>query len=131
MTKLFTQEQIDILNASPYILKVSESTISYGDHFYYELSRLLKQNIPRDEALDLLGLPPEILGVQRIKRLIDRLRVLEKNGDLINTPQLSAPEKSLLARYLALEKENLTLKQEVEFLKKKSELDTKSNHLKQ
>ena len=66
---MFTEEEMNKLKQSPYILGVTQKQISYGRLFFQEYWRIKQQGYSKKEVLDFLGLDPSILGEERVRTL--------------------------------------------------------------
>lgn len=120
---MFTEEEIDILRQSPYILGVTTKQISYGRLFYQEYWRIFQLGFSSQEAFEFLGLDPEIVGERRIIMVHIRVRDLAKKGRLYD--EEADTTTSIAEQLKQKDSEIERLRQEVEFLKKKKLLYSK------
>jgi hypothetical protein len=118
----FTQEQIDELNLSNYVLHVTPSQVHFSNEFKMEFWELYCSGMePRDIIINL-GLDPAILGVTRIDGLKTMIRNQAKSGKGFR--DLNACYKTLNAydcpenRIRYLEHQIEYKDQEIAFLKK-------------
>lgn len=120
---MFTEEEIVILEQSPYILGVTTKQISYGRLFYQEYWRILQLGFTSKETFEFLGLDPEIVGARRITMIHIRVRGMAKKGTLYD--EEADTTTSIAEQLKQKDSEIERLRQEVEFLKKKSLLYSK------
>ncbi len=120
---MFTEEEINILKQSPYILGATSKQISYGRLFYQEYWRISQLGFTRREAFEFLGLDPNILGSERIRRVHFRVQEMAKKGTLYDVE--SDTTTSIAEQLKQKDSEIERLRQEVEFLKKKKILYSK------
>ena len=118
----FTQEQIEQLNQSEYVLHVTPNQVHFSNQFKMEFWELLCSGMePRDIILHL-KLDPEILGETRINGLKTMIRNQAKSGK--GFTDLNACYKTLNAydspenRIRHLEHQIAYKDQEIAFLKK-------------
>lgn len=126
-TRLFTQEEIDILKANPYTLFVSEHSIRFTLAFKqcFWLKRQAGerlQNIFKDLGYDI-----EILGIERIKNIATRIRKeslsqegLHENNSLrkFHPDQETFDNLPHDEAMVQMQHELLYLRQELDFIKK-------------
>lgn len=131
--KKFTDDQMNHLRASSYVLKVSPSIVHFSAEFKEKFWNLIQmRKLPREIVIEL-GIDPEILGETRLngmKTMIKNevsagkgFRDLETYGAYIE--EVTNPEVKV--KYL--EQQIAYKDQEIEFLKKivflsREELDT-------
>lgn len=79
--QLFSTEQIEQLQKNPYVLKVSERTITYADAFKSKfIDEYLAGKTPR-QIFEEYGFDIEVLGIKRVEQASSRWRkAYEKNG---------------------------------------------------
>ena len=136
MRKLFTDEEIIILDSNPYTRKVTPTTIKFNDAFKDAFWTMYLENLPIRDIFRNLGFDPDILGTKRIEGFTFHMRkerLTEKQRqDSIqryskvkrppeNTDYSSMPEKIAIQ---TMQTELKYLRQEVEFLKKIYQLGT-------
>jgi len=120
--KKFTEEEMEILKSSPFILEVSPSTIHFSVEFKEKYWNLVTSGKTSREAVIELGIDPSILGTYRIYGLRSMIgnEVRSGNGFRdINTymtyiKDYANPEVKI--KYL--EQQLAYKNQEIEFLKK-------------
>jgi len=124
--QLFSPEQIKQLQNNPYVLKVSERTITYSDVFKSKfIDEYLIGKTPR-QIFEAYGFDIEVLGMKRVEQASSRWRrAYEKNGliGLTDTRKISSgrPIKRELttAEILARQAARIELLEgQVEMLKK-------------
>jgi transposase len=120
----FTEEQQVILRKNPYVVKVSETSITYTDEFKERFYTEYKAGNWPSAILRAMGFDPRMLGKRRINHFVVDVKKYEAlNGDFHDrrkdssgrpkTKDLTPEEK--ISR---LEHQVQYLKQENEFLKK-------------
>lgn len=114
---MFTEDELNILKKSPYILGVTPHQISYGRLFFQEYWRITQLGFSREETLEFLGLDPNILGDERVMSIGKRVKKMIQEGTLYDEETDSTLSISEQLRQKDSEIERL--RQEVEFLKKK------------
>lgn len=120
---MFTEEELDRLKQSPYILGATSKQISYGRLFFQEYWRISQLGFSSLETFEFLGLDPDILGEQRINRVHSRVREMAKKGILYD--EEADTTTSIAEQLRQKDSEIERLRQEVEFLKKKKVLYSK------
>ena len=118
-----------------YTYKVSKITIKFTDQFYDDFWKLYIDELPNKDILIHLGYNPSVLGIKRIEGIITRLRKERlTDGQRLQTINKSAKvrrppvdtkysEMKSQDAIKAMEAELTYLRQEVEFLKKISQLE--------
>jgi hypothetical protein len=135
MRNYFTEEDITELSNNLYTYKVSKTTIKFTDQFYNDFWKLYVDELPNRDILTKLGYNPSVLGIKRIEGIVAKLR----KERLTDGQRLQAINKSAKVRMppvdtkysemksqdaiKAMEAELTYLRQEVEFLKKISQLE--------
>lgn len=74
MKRLFTQEEITLLEKNIYTYKVNESMIKFTDDFRDDFWRLYLTDMSVKEIFRTLGYNPELLGTKRIDGFVYNLR---------------------------------------------------------
>ena len=74
MKRLFTQEEITLLEKNIYTYKVNESMIKFTDDFRDDFWRLYLTDMSVKEIFRTLGYNPELLGTKRIDGFVFNLR---------------------------------------------------------
>lgn len=131
-TKHFTEEQQAILRQNPYVVKVSESTITYTEDFKERFYQEYKaENMP-SAILRGIGFDPRVLGKKRIGHFVANVNRYEEQEDDFHDRRKDSsgrprtkdltPEETISR----LEHQVQYLKQENEFLKKINFLDKKA-----
>ena len=127
--KIFSEEEMERLRASPYVQKVSPSQVFFSAAFKEQLWKMLMEGkMPRD-AVEALGIDPKILGENRIAGLKAIVRKEVKTGERFRdyttyTGGLSV-QTSKDAKIRFLEQQLAYKDQEIEFLKKIVSLGSK------
>lgn len=126
-TRLFTQDEINILKSNPYTLFVSEHSIRFTKSFK-EVFWLKRQAGDRLQNIFTdLGYDVEILGIQRIKTISTRIRkeALSIEGfHENNSPRKIHPDQEVFdvlpkdEAMVRMQHELLYLRQELDFIKK-------------
>lgn len=130
----FTPEQKEILEANPFTYKVNFRKISYTLEFKnLFLARYEAGESVRD-IFESLGYDTKILGDNRIYGFANNLMVKATAGELLTeTPSTTKQEKPVNVDYntmpaqqsvAAMQREISYLRQQIEFLKKLTELDS-------
>lgn len=124
-TNPFSQQDIAILKASPYVASVSEMTVRFTEEFKDIAYAEKRSGTPLPEIFRMHGIDPAILGSSRVEGFSYTLNRRNRKEDLdqkrSNTSYQRPPktgEESLLQRIEQLEYELAYTRQEVEFLKK-------------
>lgn len=120
---MFTEEEMNKLKQSPYILGVTQKQISYGRLFFQEYWRIKQQGYSKKEVLDFLGLDPSILGEERVRTLDKRVNKMARDKTLYDAD--SDNTISISEQLKQKNNEIKKLRQENEFLKKKRNLYSK------
>lgn len=120
---MFTEEEMNKLKQSPYILGVTQKQISYGRLFFQEYWRIKQQGYSKKEVLDFLGLDPSILGEERVRTLDKRVNKMARDKTLYDAD--SDTTISISEQLKQKNNEIEKLRQENEFLKKKRNLYSK------
>ena len=130
--KLFTQEELQVLNANPYTLNATPTRIMYTKEAKQMILAMAEQGKSIVHIVRELGYDPEVLGRHRIKGLVWRIRQEAdspqglRNGYATRAPKrLTAGQIAELEEnpesYAKLKREVVYLREEVEFLKKVSQ----------
>jgi len=131
--KKFTAEQMERLAANPFTLRVTVLRIS----FTLEFKNLFLVRYESGEAIkdifEGMGYEIEVLGENRIYNFANRLAILAERGEMpTEGPPKAKSEKPLNIDYntmpaqqsvAAMQREIAYLRQQIEFLKKITELD--------
>lgn len=126
MTKLsFTQEQKLELESNKYTKRVSNHYIRFTDAFWQEFSRRYLAGEDRYEICSFMGYDPNVLGSKRLEYICRTIRESQgipperRKRPTANTKYSEMPQEDAIK---AMETELTYLRQEVEFLKKISQL---------
>ena len=133
-THRFTPEQVAELAKNPFTRHVSACTISYTLEFKNLFLTYYEKGVSVKDTFAALGYDPEILGEGRMYSFANKLvNQIEKGEPLSETPSFRQAEKMIKVDYntmpaqqsvAAMQRELTYLRQQVEFLKKISQLDT-------
>ena len=133
----FTDEQIEELNKSGYVSKISKANVSFTEDFKIKYLNLLNSGLTPHIALRELGINPKTLRKKRIDNLTSRVKEFSKRSEGFARKKNSStgkPRKKKTPNFendkQALEyyKEySLKLEQELEFVKKIQALEEKQN----
>lgn len=115
---MFTEKELNKLKQSPYIQSVTKRQISYGRLFFQEYWRILQLGFTSSETFEFLGLDPQIVGEERIKQVHKRVKRMAKKGTLYDAEVDTTI--SIAEQLRQKDSEIERLRQEVEFLKKRS-----------
>lgn len=140
MRNYFTDDQIIELSKNLYTYKVSKTTIKFTDAFYNDFWKMYIDELPIKEIFKRLGYDPSWLGVKRVEGIVYKLR----KERLTNEQRIQSQNRSARVRrppadtkysemksqdaIKAMEAELTYLRQEVEFLKKISQLEKQKKH---
>ena len=132
-SKKFTPEQMETLAANPFTLKIDNSHISYTLEFKNLFLARYEAGDSVREIFEALGYDTKILGDNRIYCFARNLMTKVEAGELLaETPPTTKQEKPVKVDYntmpaqqsvAAMQREIAYLRQQVEFLKKITELD--------
>ncbi len=120
--KKFTEEEMNNLRASPYVLEVSRSIVHFSDEFKELFWNSIQEGKePRDIVIEL-GIDPEILGEYRVSGLKGMIRNEVRAGkgfrDLQTYGTYLKDYTDPEAKVKYLEQQLAYKDQEIEFLKK-------------
>lgn len=122
----FTEDQQEELRNNQYTRRVSEHSISFTDAFWQEFGRRYLAGEDRYEICQSLGYDSKVIGAKRLEHICREIR------DSQNMPPKKRKRPPADTKYSemtereairAMETELTYLRQEVEFLKKISQLD--------
>lgn len=130
----FTQEQMNLLEANPFTLKVSETKISYTLEFKNLFLSLYEEGATVKDIFQRLGYDIDVIGEGRMysfcNRLLNQLDAGIPLSEDVSKKHVSKPMSidynTMPAQQsvAAMQRELTYLRQQVEFLKKISQLDT-------
>lgn len=123
--KLFTEQEIILLQASPYVKSVSMRAVIFTSEFRQKLYELLHSGHGARESLRLLGIDPDILGNTRINGIRQRLEA-DGKGTVCAGTAADSETATLRRRVAQLEHDLAYTRQEVEFLKKLQTANTEA-----
>jgi len=131
----FTPEQQAILAANPFTASVTEYQIRFTLAFkQFVLKERERFGTPRKEIFLKAGYDPEMLGKDRLNRIVDNIyREASSEQGLRETPAKKLTEKDLEHENMRkairqLQEEVVRLNQTVEFLKKTQQLRFLEEH---
>ena len=133
----FTDEQIEELKKSPYVLKVSKTNVMFTDEFKNLYLDLLNSGLGPSMALKELGIDYKILGRRRRDDLTRRMKQFSKRPEGFSRKVNGSKGRSHKKKVPTFENEtqaaeyykeySLKLEQEIELLKKVRALEEKQN----
>jgi len=130
MKRLFTQEEITLLEKNIYTYKVNESMIKFTDDFRDDFWRLYLTDMSVKEIFRTLGYDPELLGTKRIDGFVynlrkERLTDEQRLNSISRTSKVRRPPSDTKYSDMkskeaikSMEIELAYLHQEIDFLKK-------------
>ena len=131
--KKFTPEQMETLAANPFTLKIDNSHISYTLEFKNLFLARYEAGESVREIFESLGYDTSILGDSRIYCFAYKLAKQAESGQLLTEASPAASQKKPVKvdyntmpaqqSVAAMQREIAYLRQQVEFLKKITELD--------
>jgi len=120
--KLFTKEEMDEIKKSIYVIDVSPSIVHFTAEFKQLLWEKISNGIKVHDAVEELGLNPELLGKTRVDGLKGMIRNELRDGkgfrDLKTYEKYQDDFVKPEGRIRYLEQQLLYKDQEIEFLKK-------------
>ena len=125
----FTQEQREALEANEYTRLVGNHYIRFTDAFWQEFSRRYLAGEDRYEICRSMGYDPKVIGTKRLEYICRTVRdsqnlpASRRKRPVADTKYTEMPQEEAIK---AMATELTYLRQEVEFLKKISQL-TKEN----
>lgn len=131
MAKPFTDEQIKQLRENPYTLKVTNSKIFFTKEFKQEFFRKRQEGLTLRETIISLGYDPDVLGSKRIDGISHLINKALREGREFS--EGISPRTSILdepcpevtrENFIKMQHELQYMRQEIEFLKKISSLNT-------
>jgi len=124
----FTDEQIEELKKSTYVVNVSKANVVFSEEFKSEFLKLYSQGIGPSECLRTLGVNPVILGQKRVDSLATRIKKQSKRAEGFSRKVNGSKGKPRKKKLPVFENDNqaaeyykeyaLKLEQELDFLKK-------------
>ncbi len=120
----FTDEQVKLLEANPYIDKVSNKSIKYSQTFKEEFWNRYSNGETPSMIISSFGIDPHILGNKRISNIVQRIKMeAERLEGFEDQRQFcsgrpSSKEKSPEEEIEYLKRKISYQQQQIEFLKK-------------
>lgn len=124
--ELFTDEQIKELEANQYTKRVGSHSIKFTDAFWREFERRLLAGEDRYKISRSMGYDPAVIGDKRLEYICRTIRKAQDQPAEKRRRPPADTKYSDMAQdeaIRAMETELTYLRQEVEFLKKISQLD--------
>jgi len=130
MKRLFTPEEIELLEKNIYTYKVSDTMIKFTDDFRDDFWKLYLTDMPVKEIFSTLGYDAEMLGTKRTDGFVynlrkERLTNEQRLDSISRTSKVRRPPSDVKYSEMkskeaikAMEIELTYLRQEVNFLKK-------------
>jgi transposase len=131
-TNRFTEEQRELLQSNPYVVKVSETSITYTEELKERFYQDYKAGNPPSAILRAMGFDSRVLGKRRLDHFVAQVKRHEERQEDFRdrrTESCGRPRTKALTpeeKISRLEHQVQYLKQENEFLKKVSFLDKKA-----
>ena len=133
MSKIrFSENDIKMLKDNPYILKISEKSITYADEFKEKFIELYNKGKMPTEIFRMCEIYPEIIGKKRIDTFSERVKNKIKANKLLEDERKTNSGRPK-TRKLSKDEEIQHLKhkikyqeQQIEFLKKISFIEKKA-----
>ena len=130
--KVFTQEQLQSLNANPYTLNATPNRFMLTKEAKEKILAMAEGGMSIAHIIRELGYDPDVLGRHRIKGLVGKIRMEAESPQGVRggyarrtTKRLTAGQITELEEnpesYAKLKREVVYLREEVEFLKKVSQ----------
>jgi len=122
--RLFSEQEMELLNASPYVLRVSKRMVKFTPEFKQLACAELSQGKNMREILEGYSINPELLGETRVRGLqqkIEEQSEREEGFKDMRSENSRKPKKKETCeqeRIEQLEHELAYTRQEIEFLKK-------------
>lgn len=124
--KYFTEEQRRALEANPYTKTVGSHNIRFTDAFWQEFEKRLLAGESRYDICESMGYDPLVIGAKRLEYIC---RTIRDANELPTAKRKRPPTDTKYSEMKpedaikAMETELTYLRQEVEFLKKISQLE--------
>lgn len=129
----FTEEQMKELQSNRYVSSVSKRCIKFSHSFWEEFHKRYLSGENRYDICASMGLNPMILGAKRLEYICRTIRnsagmpIKKQKRPASDTKYSEMPQQEAIK---AMETELTYLRQEVEFLKKISQLAKEEKRLK-
>jgi hypothetical protein len=122
-TRKFTEDEMEHLKASPYVLDVGPKIVHFSAEFKAEFWGLMQTGKTPHEIVACLGIDPDVLGATRISGLRSTIKREACSGEGFGDLETSSAKglkkhASPEARVKYLEQQLAYKDQEIEFLKK-------------
>ena len=132
----FTDSDLEVLNASQYVLSASPTTVNFTEEFKEQFYKRFTEGERPADIFESCGLSVELLGVGRINGFVQNLkRKMDTDGFVADKRALNGPRASKVAEddpnamIKHLQAELNYLKGEVELLKKTRMADLEAQKL--
>ena len=122
--KIFTEDEINILKQNKYVKTVTSKYITYTEEFRELFLIEYQKGKTAKSIFEKFGFDVNMLGPKRYNNAVDRFRKMEKRPERFADTRITSsgrPRKRELTdqeKIIKLTKENIRLKQEINFLKK-------------
>lgn len=123
-----TKEQQAILLKNPYVIKVSQTSITYSEEFKARFYHEYKDGNPPSVILRGMGFDPRVLGKKRIDRFVGNVRKHEVDNDDFHDRRKDSSGRPRI-RDLTPKEKISRLEHQVQYLKQENEFLKKINHL--
>jgi transposase len=121
--KMFTEKEINLLSANPYVKSVSAKGITYTDEFKRIFIAEKEKGKFSRHIFEKCGFDTEIIGMARINAASKRWQAAyKKNGATGLSDTRAGNSGRPLERELSLEEKNLRLEVQINLLKAENEL---------
>jgi hypothetical protein len=121
--KLFSEEEIEILNKNEYVKNVTTKGITYTDEFRMLFIDKNSNGMSTMKIFEECGFNVDILGVGRIKSIAKRLRGLYRDGGISRlTDTRTSCSGRPTTKNLSLEEKYAHLEEKIKLLKAENEL---------
>lgn len=131
--KLFTPEEVQELQASPYVESVSSRSVCFTPSFKQQAYNELQAGKSMREIFESCGINTGALGPSRVNGFREKVeKAAARKEGFANLrkeqhkPREQAPEDKLERRIRQLEHELAYAKQQIDFLKKLQQADTEA-----
>lgn len=121
--KLFTDKEIKLLLANPYVKSVSSKGITYTDDFKHIFVTEKEKGKFTREIFEAYGFDPEVIGKRRMDSASKRWREAFKNNGVMGLQDTRKGNSGRpREKNLSLEEKNARLQAELQLLKAENEL---------
>ncbi len=122
----FSEDQIQELQKSPYVDKVSSKAITYSEEFKTHFLEKYEQGMMPTQIFREAGIPPEIVGKTRISSFSNRMKKIDQRPEGVTDLRSQNSGRSQI-KERTLEEENVYLKHQVALQKQQIEALKKTN----